>query len=202
MIMFDLEKSIAEWRRQMLAAGIQSPVPLEELELHLREEIERQFKSGLHEAKAFHLAIQKIGRPDSLRREFKKSVGFVEFLRQHRTSKLHVILGLIWLALNGYGLWEMGPRAFSGVHDSAALVSAWIFLSGMVGSALLIGNSKLGRSIIRTNGLIFLGAGFLAYATGLGKFSSSFDTSSFISLCVLSIFILHLPGRTDSKPAN
>jgi len=39
--MFELEKSIADWRRQMLAAGIKSPLPLEELEIHLREEIER-----------------------------------------------------------------------------------------------------------------------------------------------------------------
>ena len=44
--MFDLEQSIAEWRRQMLAAGIKTPVPLEELEIHLREEIEQQMKSG------------------------------------------------------------------------------------------------------------------------------------------------------------
>lgn len=35
--MFDLEQSIAEWRRQMLAAGIKTPVPLEDLEIHLRE---------------------------------------------------------------------------------------------------------------------------------------------------------------------
>ena len=46
----DLEKSIAEWRRQMLAAGIKTPVPLEELEIHLREEIEQQMKSGIGEA--------------------------------------------------------------------------------------------------------------------------------------------------------
>ena len=39
--MFDLEQAIAGWRRQMLAAGIQSPVPLEELGIHLRDEIER-----------------------------------------------------------------------------------------------------------------------------------------------------------------
>ena len=37
--MSDLEQSIAEWRKQMLAAGIETPVPLEELEIHLREDI-------------------------------------------------------------------------------------------------------------------------------------------------------------------
>ena len=34
--MFDLEKSITRWREQMLAAGIKTPSPLEELENHLR----------------------------------------------------------------------------------------------------------------------------------------------------------------------
>ena len=37
----------------MLAAGIKTPVPLEELESHLREEIEQQTKLGLSEAEAF-----------------------------------------------------------------------------------------------------------------------------------------------------
>jgi len=30
--MFNLEQSIADWRRQMIAGGIKTPVPLEELE--------------------------------------------------------------------------------------------------------------------------------------------------------------------------
>jgi|SRR5437867_1623996 len=32
-----LEKAIAEWRRQMLAAGVKTPVPLDELGSHLRD---------------------------------------------------------------------------------------------------------------------------------------------------------------------
>ena len=51
--MFSLEQSISEWRKQMLAAGIQTPVPLEELEVHLRDEIEQQIKSGSDEQQAF-----------------------------------------------------------------------------------------------------------------------------------------------------
>ena len=44
--MFNLEEKISEWRKQMLAAGIRSPVPLEELEIHLREKPD-EFKSTL-----------------------------------------------------------------------------------------------------------------------------------------------------------
>src|SRR5450631_365265 len=71
--MFDLEKSILEWRRQMLAAGIKTPVPLEELEIHLREEIERQMQSGLNEQTAFEISAVRIGQPKALKSEFKKS---------------------------------------------------------------------------------------------------------------------------------
>src|SRR5580658_8262874 len=73
--MFDLELSIAEWRRMMLAAGIQTPVPLDELESHLREEIERQIKSGLNPQEAYNCAVQNIGRADALKNEFEKVGG-------------------------------------------------------------------------------------------------------------------------------
>lgn len=71
--MFDLEQKISEWREQMLAAGIKSPVPLDELEIHLREEIERQMKAGANEQKAFEISVQQIGAPQPLKSEFKKN---------------------------------------------------------------------------------------------------------------------------------
>src|SRR5476651_655166 len=73
--MFDLEQSIAEWRTQMLAAGIKTPVPLEELEIHLREEIERQMKSGTNPQQAFENSVQQMGHADELKGEFKKICG-------------------------------------------------------------------------------------------------------------------------------
>ncbi len=73
--MFDLERAIAEWRTQMLAGGIKSPVPMEELEIHLREEIVRQMKLGLSGKKAFEISIQQMGQPETLKCEFKKNEG-------------------------------------------------------------------------------------------------------------------------------
>ena len=70
--MFDLEKSIADWRQQMLDAGIKSPVPLEELENHLREEIEWQLRSGRSEPIAFAAAVRQIGGSAALKPEFAK----------------------------------------------------------------------------------------------------------------------------------
>ena len=70
--MFDIEQSISDWRKQMLAAGIKTPVPLEELEIHLREEIEHQLKSDTNAQRAFEVAVQQIGKVNMLKKEFKK----------------------------------------------------------------------------------------------------------------------------------
>ena len=74
----------------MLAAGIKSPVPLEELEIHLREEIEQHIKSGLNEAEAFQAVVEKIGQAHLLQKEFKK----VE--KDHKMIRAITFLG--WLA--------------------------------------------------------------------------------------------------------
>ena len=70
--MFDFEQSIADWRRQMLDAGIQTPVPLEELESHLREEVQKLTASGMEPQVALAAAIKKIGLPIPLQAEFTK----------------------------------------------------------------------------------------------------------------------------------
>ena len=67
--MFNLEQSIEEWREQMLAAGIKSPVLLEELESHLREGIEAQIQLGATEQEAFKSAAKQIGKAEQLRTE-------------------------------------------------------------------------------------------------------------------------------------
>jgi len=71
--MFDLEQAIVQWRRQMLAAGIKTPVPLEELETHLREDIEQQVRAGTEASRAFEIAARHIGEAAELRKEFTKT---------------------------------------------------------------------------------------------------------------------------------
>jgi hypothetical protein len=70
--MFDLEQAVADWRQQMLAAGIKTPVPLEELESHLREEMQDRIRSGLSDQAAFDMTIRQIGRAEVLQTEFAK----------------------------------------------------------------------------------------------------------------------------------
>jgi hypothetical protein len=71
--MFNLEKSISDWRRQMQAAGIKTSVPLEELEAHLRDDIDRLKQSGMSEETAFQISTRQMGQPQILNSEFKKN---------------------------------------------------------------------------------------------------------------------------------
>jgi len=71
--MFNLDQAIAEWRRQMTAGGIETPAILDELESHLREDVERELRSGPDVERAFTAAVRKIGPASALKKEFEKS---------------------------------------------------------------------------------------------------------------------------------
>jgi hypothetical protein len=70
--MFNLDQSIAEWRRQIVAAGIKSSDVLDELESHLREDVERRMRAGATAERAFRDAVIQVGTAEQLRTEFGK----------------------------------------------------------------------------------------------------------------------------------
>jgi len=71
--MFNLDQAIAQWRQQMLDAGIKPPDVLDELETHLRDDVERHTKLGKSTQQAFGIAAQNLGRFEALKNEFKKA---------------------------------------------------------------------------------------------------------------------------------
>lgn len=88
--MFNLEQSIAEWRQQMLAVGIKALV-LEELENHLREEVDLQTHAGFDAQFAFDAAVRQIGSAVSLRQEFSTARETVsERIKSHFLARLNV----------------------------------------------------------------------------------------------------------------
>lgn len=93
--MFNLDQSINEWRRQLLAAGIQTTALLEELESHLREDVERQVRSGLDGQQAFESAVRRMGRFDALKAEFAKAGGAGEV-------QLGKLLGIACAGIAGF----------------------------------------------------------------------------------------------------
>src|SRR6185312_2110228 len=70
--MFKLDEAISEWRRQMSAAGIMSSDVLDELESHLREDVEHRMRSGATVERAFREALQRVGAAENLNVEFAK----------------------------------------------------------------------------------------------------------------------------------
>jgi Clp amino terminal domain, pathogenicity island component len=70
--MFDLEKAIAEWRSQIASVGVKSKETLDELETHLRDDIEQEMRAGLAAEPAFKIASERIGDVMRLKDEFAK----------------------------------------------------------------------------------------------------------------------------------
>jgi hypothetical protein len=56
----------------MFAGGVNDPAVLDELESHVREDVEQQTRAAVE--KAFEVAVQKIGPASALKKEFKKSI--------------------------------------------------------------------------------------------------------------------------------
>jgi uncharacterized membrane protein len=135
--MFNLEQAILEWRQRMLAVGIKTPVPLEELEIHLREEIQQQMQLGLDAHKAFEISIQRIGEPKSLKGEFIKSERtFMKRTAKIGTGIIGILLGAglmipgsvqirheLVMANGKLGLWLFGWVLFA----RSLIVLAWSF---------------------------------------------------------------------------
>ena len=90
--MFNFEQAITNWKHQMTAGGIKEPTVLDELESHLREEIERQLQAGATEERAFATATKKIGPATTLKNEFRKNG------HSSAPDKLLVAFGLFALA--------------------------------------------------------------------------------------------------------
>ena len=137
--MFDLQKSIDDWHKQMLAAGVQSPVPLEDLELHLREEIERLRESGLDESSAFSTAVQNLGPVETLREEFEKVILEANLARSRRrwlafeilffayALLFPVVLGIMAFVVSNGVFSEMTFGEKSGSLASAVMFSLFAF---------------------------------------------------------------------------
>ena len=102
----------------MLATGVKSPVPLNELEIHLREQLER---AESIDQKTFDVAVRQLGQPVSIRTEFKKV--------ERQTMKRKIIIAV---AVFGFFLGTsiiLPALAQHNHRNAAALSSGATFLS-------------------------------------------------------------------------
>lgn len=70
--MFNLDSAIADWRRKMVAGGLKASAALDELESHLREDVERRVRSGTSVEEAFRAGVRQLGEPSTLTNEYSK----------------------------------------------------------------------------------------------------------------------------------
>lgn len=135
--MFDLEQAITKWRQRMLASGIQSPVPLEELEGHLREEIGEQINAGLSDVAAFQSAVQKFGVAPAVRTEFAKIAGPDTASQQMVGDFALVMSALLIPAGVAISVWHKRAEMTTGQLASS--------LSAVATFALLVWGGRLGH---------------------------------------------------------
>ena len=70
--MFDLEKQIGLWRHHLQLRGNLSKTDMDELESHLRDEMDNLKGGGLADDEAFLLSVKRIGNIDMVSREYSK----------------------------------------------------------------------------------------------------------------------------------
>lgn len=88
--MFELEKAINGWRREMQSRGIKTAETLDELESHLRDDLEEQVRSGMPIQQAFDMARAHFGTTGSLETEFEK-IRFTELYHRWKNALLTFI---------------------------------------------------------------------------------------------------------------
>jgi len=165
--MSNLEQSIAEWRRQMIMAGIQSPVPLDELENHLREDIHNQIRSGATAEDAFATAAKRIGDVHGLKQEFEKISK--DPAKRKRLVAISVIAGTAFAYAVVFSTWILAQRAGKGEVTTTGV----LLLLGSMATTLFFGFTGRGVAkflpivtnqylqAIAITAAIFLGAGLL-----------------------------------------
>jgi hypothetical protein len=168
--MFNLEQAVTDWRGQMLAAGIKTPVPLDELESHLREDVEHQVDSGVSTQQAFDAAVRRIGQGGALKTEFGK---VSKATTRKEMKQVTVILAGLFGVLIGFGMvWpQLGMLHRTGAvpHFQALLAGTGLVLAagGVMLYALMRHRPARGRKLIT---ICLLLVGGLCSAVNLSTF--------------------------------
>jgi hypothetical protein len=101
--MFDLEQQIRDWRRTQAAALGERPELLDELESHLREDMQRLTQAGQRPEEAWVAAVARLGSSGQLAAEFAKlpPAGPFAWMPVRAVTAVFIILavGIAWLLL-------------------------------------------------------------------------------------------------------
>jgi hypothetical protein len=161
--MFDLNQQIAQWRQSLGQSESIVRSDLDELESHLRDQIDHLALSGLTSEEAFFVACRRIGNMKTLPAEFAKVNGSSIFRRRLQWMLIGILAYLLVFNLSHLA-------SFAGVIVANGAgyhgyMSGWIgqgaqFLAGLAGLALVIAVLKspgIARLAGSSEGGLFLG---------------------------------------------
>ncbi len=210
--MFDLERSIEEWRCRLLASGVKAPVPLEELEEHLREEVGQQMRLGATGQDAFETATRHMGEAGVIEKEFKKVEKTKPLLRR-KVAWILIGVALIgcWLEFGQspaialvYGIVLAGLVIASLIDFREFIIPDTITLGGILAGvfcSLLLPQlhgqrfpiAALGQSVLG----VAVGAGILYFVLRTGKLAFGRERLAFAgdAKIVFTGGALLLPGK-------
>lgn len=93
--MTNLNRHILKWRLNLLMRGAFQKSDIDELESHLRDEIDELQRLGYSDEDAFHLAVRRLGDLPGLQEEFSKVNFGILWLKRAAWSVLIVMSVLL-----------------------------------------------------------------------------------------------------------
>jgi hypothetical protein len=121
--MDQVEADIAEWRAAVLRDSAVDSADADELEEHLREQLDELSDAGLTQPEAFQIAVQRLGRVDRLTAEFAREHGerlwkqLAPAAPVSPAERSHSVLGMIVFAGVAAIAIQVG-RLCAGIRDS------------------------------------------------------------------------------------
>ena len=150
--MFDLEKAIVEWRRGLTDREVANAATLDELESHLREDVEEQVRAGLSAEKAFEVAVQQMGEANALRSEFEKigevsdAGAWIHRLTMMERDIMLPIKAVVLPIFLYYFYASNWMRIFPGIEDSGMVLQRFLgfYLAlNLLVAGVLVGSRRL-----------------------------------------------------------
>ncbi len=124
-----MSQRVTEWRRQMAAGGIERREVLDELESHLRDEIESQIYSGADEQHAYQAAVVRMGAARALEAEFANAA---RGDRQERPTFMRIFYFTsvaLMLLINAWTLLEYELSGLERVLGGSAVAMICLYLA-------------------------------------------------------------------------
>lgn len=171
--MFDLNQQISNWRKNVIEKGSCHVSDVDEMESHLKDEIDQLKSQNLSEQEAFLVAAHRLGQPDAIAEEFAK------------------VNGTLWLRKIFYAL--CGVFAFWAANQIAEAVSK-VFLMlatafGYRGSSLGIATGIFKIAVL----IVIIYLGYLIVRSYAGGFQNSLrSTKGKIIIFSAALFLVVL----------